>query len=67
MEHNRPVEILTVLAVLALIVGFVIYDSALTVQGAVDLPLATPLIAVPVGLAFLLLVLFGTRGEQQDG
>lgn len=67
MELKKPLEILTALAVLGLIVGFVISDSALTVQGAVELALANSLIAEPVGLAVLYLVPFGTRGEHQDG
>ena len=67
MELNSLPGILTGVAFLALMFGFVIYDSALTVGGAIDLVVQNPLVSVPIGLAFLFMVLFGTRGTHQDG
>lgn len=62
MEVNSPLGILSGLAVLTIIVGAVIYDSALTVQQAIDLVLQHPLIAAPIGLLVVLMLLFGKGG-----
>lgn len=67
MEVNSPLEILSGLAVMGGIVGFVIYDSHLTVRGAVDLALQNPLIAAAFGLIALLISLFGKGGGGTGG
>ena len=66
MEGNSPVEILTGLTVITLIVGFVVYDSALTVRQVVALALQNPLITVPVGLLLFILLLFANPSRGAD-
>ena len=66
MERNSLAGILTALAMIAGILGFVVYDSALTFQQVLDLVLQNPLISVPVGLLLLFVVLFGNRSGPTD-
>jgi uncharacterized protein (DUF983 family) len=52
--------------VITLIVGFVVYDSALTVRQVVALALQNPLITVPVGLLLFILLLFANPSRGAD-
>ena len=66
MERNSPAGILTGLAMIGIILGLVISDSALTFQQALTLAVQNPLISAPVGLLLAFLVLFGNRSGATD-
>jgi len=51
---------------IGIILGLVIYDSALTFQQALTLAVQNPLISAPVGLLLVFLVLFGNRSGATD-